>query len=145
MIKTFLSLTVIGVVTGLLVGFVGGGADVLIVPLLLLFGIFSTFKKAVGTSLLMLAPPITAIAAYEYYKEGDVNVWYAIYLSITYVIATVISSYLAPMVNEAFMRRGYAIFLVVVAAMMWFSRPGHLTGMLKKLPDAGLRLATKRL
>ena len=57
-----LLLTLIGVIVGIVGGMLGGGADVLIVPLLLVFGISSNIKTAIGTSLAALLPPIGIFA-----------------------------------------------------------------------------------
>ena len=42
-----LILTLIGIIVGFIGGLLGGGADVLIVPLLLFFGITSNIKTAI--------------------------------------------------------------------------------------------------
>ena len=39
-----LGLTLIGIISGLSAGFIGAGAEILIVPLLTLFGIFNSLK-----------------------------------------------------------------------------------------------------
>ena len=58
-------LTLIGTIVGVVGGILGGGADVLIVPLLLVFGISSNIKTAIGTSLAALLPPIGIFAVYQ--------------------------------------------------------------------------------
>jgi len=68
-----LLLTLIGVIVGIVGGMLGDGADVLIVPLLLVFGISSNIKTAIGTSLAALLPPIGIFAVYQFYKEGAIN------------------------------------------------------------------------
>lgn len=114
-------LTVIGVLSGSLAALVGGGADVLIVPLMLLFSIFKNIKHAVGTSLLMLMPPITAFAAYTYYEEGFVNVWYAVYLAVLYAISSLVVAQFAVDAPKKLLKKGYSIFIVVIGIVMWFS------------------------
>ena len=115
-------LTIIGLASGSLAALVGGGADVLIVPMMLLLSVFFNIKKAVGTSLLMLMPPITAFAAYTYYKAGDVNVGYAIYLAILYALSSWYVAKSGVNAPKALLKKGYAVFLVVIGIVMWFSK-----------------------
>ena len=49
-----LGLTIIGVISGLFGGLVGGGSEILIVPLLTLFGLLGTLKRRIGTSFMLL-------------------------------------------------------------------------------------------
>ena len=51
-----LGLTIIGIVSGLVAGVIGAGAEVLIVPLLAIFGLLKSTKRRIGTSLFMLLP-----------------------------------------------------------------------------------------
>ena len=69
MIPIILKLIFIGVLTGIVASFVGGGAEILIVPLLIYFGIFKDYKTVAGTSLASLLLPI-GITVYFYSKEN---------------------------------------------------------------------------
>ena len=115
-------LTVVGLLSGSLAALVGGGADVLIVPMMLMFSIFSNIKRAVGTSLLMLMPPVTIFAAYTYYKAGDVNVWYALYLAVLYAISSLVVARIGVNAPKELLKKGYSVFLVVIGVMMWFMK-----------------------
>ena len=115
-------LTIVGILSGSLGALVGGGADVLIVPMMLMFSIFSNIKKAVGTSLLMLMPPVTIFAAYTYYKAGDVNVWYAVYLAVLYAISSLVVARIGVNAPKELLKKGYSVFLVVIGIMMWFMK-----------------------
>ena len=115
-------LTVVGLLSGSLAALVGGGADVLIVPMMLMFSIFSNIKRAVGTSLLMLMPPVTVFAAYTYYKAGDVNVWYALYLAVLYAISSLVVARIGVNAPKELLKKGYSVFLVVIGVMMWFMK-----------------------
>ena len=119
---SFLLLTIIGIFSGGLAALVGGGADVLIVPMLLLFRIFSNIKHAVGTSLLMLMPPITIFASYTYYKAGDVNIWYALYLGLIYAISSLVVSKIGVNAPKKILKKGYSVFIIIVGIILWFSK-----------------------
>ena len=54
----FWKLGVIGLATGILASFIGGGAEILIIPMLVWFNVFSHYKIAIGTSLASLLLPI---------------------------------------------------------------------------------------
>lgn len=87
-----LGLTIAGVSSGLLAGIVGGGAEIIIVPLLTFFGLLGSLKDRIGTTLFMLLPPIGIFAALRYYKNNHVDVKAAIYMSILFSIFAYISS-----------------------------------------------------
>lgn len=115
-------LTIVGLLSGSLGALVGGGADVLIVPMMLMFSIFSNIKQAVGTSLLMLMPPVTIFAAYTYYKAGDVNVGYALYLAVLYAISSLVVARIGVNAPKELLKKGYSVFLVIIGIMMWFMK-----------------------
>ena len=89
----FLSLTFIGIITGIVAGVLGGGSEILIVPLMTFFSLYNTFKERVGTSLFMLLPPIGVWAAINYYKKGFVDLRGALYLSFLFTIASGLTSF----------------------------------------------------
>lgn len=64
-------LILIGISAGILSGLVGIGGGVIMVPLLLFLGYSQ--HQAQGTSLAVLAMPVTFIAAYNYHKAGQLN------------------------------------------------------------------------
>ena len=64
--KNIYKLIFIGLITGMVASVVGGGAEILIVPLLIYLKIFTDHKKAIGTSLASLLLPIGIIAVYFY-------------------------------------------------------------------------------
>ena len=65
-------LIVIGLMAGVLSGFVGIGGGVVIVPALVFFLGF-TQHQAQGTSLFVLAMPVVALGVYNYWKTGNVQ------------------------------------------------------------------------
>ena len=81
-----LGLTLTGIISGLSAGVIGAGAEVLIVPLLTLFGILQSLKMRIGTSLFMLLPPIGLFAAMKYYHNNFVDVYAALYMSLIFTI-----------------------------------------------------------
>ena len=66
----FIGITTAGILSGIFAGLIGGGAEIIIVPLLTLFGILGTMRNRIGTTLFMLLPPVGLFAAINYYKKG---------------------------------------------------------------------------
>src|SRR4030043_1994875 len=93
-VTTLLILLAIGVVTGALAGMLGIGGAIIMIPALVFFMGFSQ-QTAQGTSLAVMLPPIGIIAAYNYYKEGQVNIKFAIILAVAFIIGSYFGSKIA--------------------------------------------------
>ena len=106
-----IGLTITGIISGLAAGFIGAGAEVLIVPLLTLFDIGS-LKHRIGTSLFMLLPPIGLFAALKFYKNGYVDIKAALYMATLFTIfASVSSKYSLPMDPQT-LKKIFGIFTI---------------------------------
>ena len=70
----------LGLLAGALSGLIGIGGGIIIVPaLVFLFGLSQ--HHAQGTTLALLVPPIGILAAWTYYKQGDVDLKIAAFIS----------------------------------------------------------------
>ncbi len=108
---------ILGLTAGILGGFFGVGGGVLIVPaLVLLLGMSQ--HTAVGTSLGALLPPVGVLGAWEYYRHGNLNIPYALYLGIGLLIGAYIGAVGAAHLSGLVLRRAFAIFLIFVAVRM---------------------------
>ena len=87
-----LGLTLTGIIAGIFAGLIGSGAEILIVPLLTFFGVLSNIKLRIGTSLIMLLPPIGLLAAYNYYNNNHVDIFAGLYMALIFIIFSWISS-----------------------------------------------------
>ena len=85
----YIGLTLTGLLSGLIAGLLGAGAEIVVVPLLTMFGILGNLKKRIGTSLFMLLPPIGIFAAIKFYKEGYVDIFAGMYLSLVFTLFTI--------------------------------------------------------
>src|SRR5216684_1257059 len=107
----------LGCAAGALSGLIGIGGGVLIVPALVyLFGM--TQHKAQGTSLGALLLPIGALAFWEYYKAGNVDVKAAIIIAVTFTIGGYFGGRFAQNISEPVLRRIFAVLLIAVAIRM---------------------------
>jgi len=88
-----IGLTVTGIISGLTAGLIGAGSEVLVVPLLTMFGLLGSLKKRIGTSFIMLLPPIGLGAAMKYYKHDLVDVKAGIYMALLFMVFASVSSH----------------------------------------------------
>ncbi len=108
----YIGLTIIGILSGIFAGIVGGGAEILIVPLLTLFGLLGTLKDRIGTSLFMLLPPIGIFASIKYYKKGHVDIFAALYMGIVFTLFASFSSMFALKVNQQIIKKIFGLFTI---------------------------------
>ncbi|GGX14931.1 sulfite exporter TauE/SafE family protein [Aquimarina muelleri] len=116
-----ISLILIGLLAGFFSGTLGVGGSVIMIPLLILLMNFSQ-HEAQGTSLAVLAVPVTLLAAYNYYQEGFVNWKYAIVIAITFVIGGYLGSKLAISINQALLKKIFGGVLFIVAIKIIFGK-----------------------
>jgi len=110
----------IGLAAGVLSGLFGIGGGVLIVPALMLVGRMQPLQ-ATGTSLGALLLPVGALGAYEYYRNGHVNVAASLCIAFGLAIGAYFGAQWAQTLSPVQLKRAFAVFLVVVAVRMWMS------------------------
>jgi hypothetical protein len=111
---------VIGFLAGILAGVFGVGGGIIIVPALILLARLTPLA-AIGTSLTALLLPVGALGVWEYYKKGDVNVLAALCIALGIFFGAFLGAKLAHYLTPLELKRSFAVFLVLVAARMWFS------------------------
>tara|TARA_Y100000591_G_C21638272_1_gene596450 strand:- start:327 stop:701 length:375 start_codon:yes stop_codon:yes gene_type:complete len=118
----YLGLTIIGLLTGLITGVIGAGPEVLIVPLLAIFGLLDNTKKRIGTSLFMLLPPIGLFAAYKFYKKGYVDIKAALYMAFLFTVGASISAEFTVNIDKDILRKIFAIFTICLGIYYLFTK-----------------------
>ena len=114
-------LLAVGLAVGALTGIVGIGGGFLIVPALVVLGRVP-MKQAVGTSLLVIA--MNSVAGFVGYS-GSVEVPWRFLAGFTAVsvLGILAGTYLVRFVSPAALKRGFAVFLLVIGAfMLWQNR-----------------------
>ncbi|MDO8501371.1 MAG: sulfite exporter TauE/SafE family protein [Gemmatimonadaceae bacterium] len=111
---------VIGFLAGILSGIFGIGGGVVIVPALILLAGLAPIT-ATGTSLAALLLPVGALGAWEYYRRGHLNIGAALWVALGLLVGAWLGAKLAHQLSPVQLRRGFAIFLVLVAAKVWWS------------------------
>jgi len=120
-ISMIVILIVVGIITGVMAGMLGiGGAIIMIPALVFLLGISQ--QTAQGTSLAVMLPPVGIIAAYNYYKAGQVNIKFAIILAVFFLVGSYFGSKLALTIPQNALKKIFGVLLLLVAAKMLLSK-----------------------
>ncbi len=116
----------VGLVVGLVSGVVGIGGGILFVPALVwLLGMDQ--HKAQGTSLGALLLPVGIFAFIEYYRKGNADIRVALLLAAGFLVGGYFGAVGAQHIPEIWLRRIFALTLVVIGGRMWFYQ-GAWTG-----------------
>lgn len=119
--STLLILIMIGIFTGMMAGMIGiGGAIIMVPALVYILGLSQ--HAAQGTSLAVMLPPIGVLAAYNYYKAGQVNLKYALILAGFFIVGSYFGSKLSLTLSEAVLKKIFGILLLAIALKMLLSK-----------------------
>jgi uncharacterized membrane protein YfcA len=120
-LTTILILVIIGLMAGVFGGMFGVGGAIIMIPALVYFlGVDQ--HTAQGTSVAIMLPPIGLFAAYNYYKAGEVNIWYAVIIAVAFMAGGYFGSLIALKLPENLMKKIFGILLILVALRMIFSK-----------------------
>lgn len=112
----------IGLAAGVLAGLFGIGGGIVIVPSLLYFAKM-TPQTATGTSLAALLLPVGALGAWQYYRNGSLDIRAALWIALGIFIGAWLGAGLALKLPAKDLQRAFAVFLVFVAGHLWFTAP----------------------
>jgi uncharacterized protein len=111
----------VGLIVGVVSGVVGIGGGILFVPALIwLLGMNQ--HKAQGTSIGALLLPVGLFAFFEYYREGNADIRVAALLAAGFLVGAYFGAVGAQHIPEIWLRRSFAVTLVVIGAKMFFTR-----------------------
>ncbi len=120
-LTTILILAIIGLMAGVFGGMFGVGGAIIMIPALVYFlGVDQ--HTAQGTSVAIMLPPIGLFAAYNYYKAGEVNIWYAVIIAAAFMVGGYFGSMMALKLPENLMKKIFGILLILIALRMIFSK-----------------------
>jgi uncharacterized protein len=109
----------IGTVAGILGGMLGlGGAMIIIPAMVMLLGY--TQQMAQGTALMMMVLPVGAMAAYQYYEKGFVNIPAAMIMAVFFFVGGYLGAKFSTNIPQEFLRKSFAIMLILIAIKMLF-------------------------
>ena len=111
----------VGLLAGVISGFLGIGGGIVIIPALVYLLGYSQ-QNAQGTSLGLLLPPIGILAVLNYHKAGFVNIKAAAIMCATFIIGSYFSSKVAVDLPEAMIKKIFGVFLLFYALKLFWER-----------------------
>ncbi|HOK03832.1 MAG TPA: sulfite exporter TauE/SafE family protein [Victivallales bacterium] len=114
-----------GIIAGIAGGALGIGGGALVVPILvLIFGLNQ--KSAQGLSLMAMIP-MAIVGSLRYYFNPDIeiNPKIAFFISIGSIIGVLIGSEIAARLPSIYLKKAFAIFLVIIAIKIFFSNENN--------------------
>lgn len=107
----------LGLLTGVSSGMFGLGGGIIIIPaLVFLFGLSQ--HQAQGTTLALLVPPIGLLAAWQYYKQGYVDLKIAAFVCLGFFFGGLIGAKLVVGLPEPILRRLFGVALLMISIKM---------------------------
>lgn len=116
-ISTILILVCIGLIAGMMSGFIGVGGGIVIVPALVYF-LGMSQHMAQGTSLFLMLPPIGVLAFMNYQKVGQVNIAYGLIIALFFIIGGYFGSKLSLKMSPAVVKICFGGIMAFVAFKM---------------------------
>jgi uncharacterized membrane protein YfcA len=114
-------LILIGILAGMISGFVGVGGGLVIVPALMYFLSLNQFQ-AQGTSLAVLMLPVGFLGVINYYKTGNVHVSYALFIAGAFILGSYFGSKMALRLPEYKVKFFFGLLMLYMAIqMIWKS------------------------
>lgn len=118
-LQEILILIAIGLAAGMLSGLFGIGGGVIMVPAMVFF-LGMTQHNAQGTSIALMLLPIGILAAYNYHKDGNLNIQYGIVIALAFVLGGYLGSKVSLGLSETLLKKGFGMLMLVLAVKMIF-------------------------
>jgi|HubBroStandDraft_6_1064221.scaffolds.fasta_scaffold303541_2 uncharacterized membrane protein YfcA len=109
---------VVGAFVGVLVGFMGVGGGVVLIPLMVYVLHFDQ-HVAQGTSLLMQIPPLGIGALLVYWRRREVDLFAGILCAVGFLLGGYFGSLLAIGMASRQLRACFALFQMFAAVLLW--------------------------
>ena len=108
----------LGLIVGILVGFMGIGGGVVLVPAMV-YLLHLDQHTAQGTSLFMQLPPLGLGALVLYWKTGQVDLNAGLICALGFLLGGYFGSKMAIGLSSRHLREFFCLFLILTAAMLW--------------------------
>ncbi|MFZ1979044.1 MAG: TSUP family transporter [Bacteroidota bacterium] len=109
----------LGLLAGIFSGLIGIGGGIIIVPsLVILFGL--TQHQAQGTTLAMMIPPIGILAAWTYYKQGNVDIKIAALIAAGFFFGSLLGAKISIGLSDAVLQKVFGTALLLISLKMIF-------------------------
>ncbi len=114
-------ISLIGMAAGLLSGLLGLGGAIIIIPALIMLLGFSQ-QMAQGTALMMMVLPVGALAAFQYYQKGFVDIKAALIMAVFFFVGGYLGARFATNIPQDILKKSFAVMLVLIAVKMFFQK-----------------------
>ena len=111
----------LGSIAGIMGGSLGQSGAETMLPGLLILGIVPNFKTAAGTVLLAIVPPISLLAALQYYRRGQIQIKTSIILFISYFIMAFVGAYLTKNISNRTLEYMTAIYFMIISLFFFWN------------------------
>ena len=118
---TILILLIIGLLAGFSSGMVGIGGGIIIVPALVFF-LGLTQHQAQGVSIGMLLLPVGFLAAFNYYKAGNLDFSKSLIIGASFVMGAYIGSKVSLNIDGAVMKRIFGVIILLISLKLIFGK-----------------------
>lgn len=109
----------IGAIAGLVMGLVGVGGGAIIIFSLLMIAHFPQ-KLAQGTTLFIVAAPVSLLAAYNYYRHGFVDLKAGLLIMLFFLLFSFLGSELAAFLPRTVLKTLLGIMLIFMGTKLVF-------------------------
>ncbi|WP_445223211.1 sulfite exporter TauE/SafE family protein [Calothrix sp. NIES-2100] len=110
---------ILGLVAGMISGMTGIGGGIIILPALMFLLGFSQ-HLAQGTTLAVLVPPVDLLAAWTYYKQGDVDIKVATILCLGFILGSWLGAKIGISLPNEILNKAFALLLLLSAMRILF-------------------------
>ncbi|NOY36529.1 MAG: sulfite exporter TauE/SafE family protein [Chlorobi bacterium] len=120
-IPQIILLLLIGLTAGFVSGSMGVGGGIVIVPALVFLMGFSQ-HEAQGTSLGVLVIPVVFLGAFQYYRNGYVNIKFVLILALAFILGGYLGSLLAVHLPDRLLRKIFGFLVLLASLKMIFGK-----------------------
>jgi uncharacterized protein len=115
----FIIIAIIGLAAGVLGGLLGLGGAIIMIPAMVMFLGYSQ-QTAQGTALIMMVLPVGALAAYQYYENGYVEIKAALIMAVFFFVGGYFGARFATHIPQELLKKLFAVMLLILALKMLF-------------------------
>lgn len=111
----------IGGIIGTLSGWLGTHGGEFIQLGLLISGIVKTQSKAAGTTMFALMFPVSALAVWDYYKRGDIDIKHGLIIMLSFSILAIVGARFNAFFSQKTTLYSLSIFMMI-ASLLFFMK-----------------------
>jgi uncharacterized membrane protein YfcA len=127
---TIVLVLLLGITAGILVGLIGIGGGIVLVPAMVLV-LHMDQHLAQGTSLFILLPPIGLGALRQYWKAGNVDLRAGILCAVGMILGAYVGGKIAVPMSTKTLKGWFGGFLMLSAVLLWMkTRPAQPATMI---------------